>query len=98
MNFADTHTRRSDPDTSRIAAEGVAHTLNAKLNLIRCAMIGLKGPCSAEQIADITIKVGIDYHEVSRRLPDMEKAGQVERTGDKTLNSKGKPVQTWRLV
>lgn len=98
MTFADTHTRRSDPDTSHMAAERVAPTLDKKFNLIRAAMIGLKGPCCAEQIADITIKVGIDYHEVSRRLPDMEKAGQVERTGEKTLNSKGKPVQTWRLV
>ena len=102
MTFEQTHTRRTDPETSRQAAQSAKHRVPTHIDYIRNAMIG-KGPMTSEQIAELIesagVKLGRDtYFEVSRRLNDMADNELAEKTGNTATTSTGRQAQTWRLI
>ncbi len=98
MNFAARHTHRHDPQTSYDAAAVAETKIGRHKVLIRSALVGLHGFGTSEQIAERTSIVGIDYHEVARRLPDMERDGIVRKSDQTATNSKGNRCTVWQLI
>lgn len=77
--FVDTRARRSDSDTSRIAA---AHAVSKKADMERAAILAsirAYGPSTAREVAADT---GIDYIEVQRRISEVGFIRKTEATRD----------------
>jgi DNA-binding MarR family transcriptional regulator len=88
--------RRRDPETSRIAAD-------------RLRASGALGRQQAEVLAAITRWPGstavelakhadLDRYAVSRRLPELQRKGQVRRGPPRDCTVNGRPQSTWRAT
>lgn len=96
MEFSRSHTKRNDPVSSIEAAKRVSARVPNNKAIIRKALRDL-GPSTSDRIALVTDKYGVDYHEVARRLPDIEADGHVIRCGI-AENLKGRDVTQWRIA
>jgi Mn-dependent DtxR family transcriptional regulator len=90
MNLWDLpHSKRNDPLSSYVA--GDRHHLSGKAESNRQMILEFmkdKQPMTSKQIA---LKMGMDRHEVARRLPEMERKGQVMR------QDRGKEETVWMV-
>ena len=84
--------RALDPPTSHCAAAKVPHFENTHYARIMSFLDTAKYPATYEQIANA---VGMERHQIARRLPELEKLGRVKRVGYGTL-SNGNRAQLWR--
>lgn len=85
--------RSSDPDTSHQAAARV-HEFGDKHHGIIAVCLRQHGSLTADQIAALT---RLDKYQVCRRLPEMERAGMVEPTGETRTTTSGRQARCWRL-
>jgi predicted HTH transcriptional regulator len=80
------HSKRGDPLSSYVA--GDRHRLSGKAESHRQQILEFmrgKRPMTSKQIA---LNMGMDRHEVARRLPEMARKGLVmrqDRDGEKTV-------------
>ena len=85
--------RRTDPDTSRLAARqavGVAADHYRRI----LAALGV-GPAGQTLIA---ARCGLDKHRVGKRLGEMGRRGVIQTTGRILLNSAGRKEREWRVA
>lgn len=71
--------RRDDPGTSKEAAAKVSAFAGNHFDKITQAMKTLAKPAGAEQIAATLLRGGVklDAYQIRKRLPEMQKRGQV---------------------
>lgn len=86
---------RSDPETSKRAAESVGAVLGTDRG--EClAVIKKAGPCSATDVAGM---LGWkDVYRARRRISDLHKAGMIEDSGERGKTALGRSEVLWRAV
>lgn len=85
-----TKARATDPATSHAAA-AQANFAAAHRGKILAALAA--GPATAEELSR---RCGLRYEAVSRRLSELERAGQAEPTGETRMGSAGRAMRVWR--
>lgn len=86
--------RITDPETSHEAAERVKEFAAGHIaTILKCLQD--HGPLSPDQIAT---KCSLDKFQVCRRLPEGQRAGLFEPTGDTRLSVSGRRERIWRAV
>ena len=88
---ATTPFRRSDPDTSREAAEQHATKAESHRQIIAAYVRTFSGHTSAE----VAVATRLERHEVSRRLADLEKSGDVRKGPERPCETNGHKMVTW---
>ena len=85
--------RAKDPITSFEAAESVKDVAKMHQEVI---VAGLQrfGPMGKDKIANTT---GLQSHQVSRRLSELEKMGVIELTGNQVKSNSGRNEREWRF-
>ena len=85
--------RRTDPPTSRLAAE----RLRASGELGRQAKAVLEAvrQWPGSTAVEIAQRATIDRYAVSRRLPELQRKGQVRRGPPRDCTVNGRPQCTW---
>jgi predicted transcriptional regulator len=87
--------RQTDVDTSHDAAESMIGVAGKQHQAILNAMMRFYRPMAAEEIADQID--GLDQIAINRRLPELQRAGKIERTEEKYLNRSGRNAYRYRL-
>ena len=82
--------RNTDPDTSHYTAERAGSLAAQHYDAIKRALA--TGPGTIYQLADIT---GLSHVQVARRLPELEKFGLAETTGETRSSPSGRPCRVW---
>ena len=89
--FAAEHARKSDPSTSHQAATGAAQFAGRHSARI-LACLKHHGPLTADEIA---VHVGLNGHQVNKRLPDLRKSGKAIPTGQTRKSNSNHPERVW---
>lgn len=76
LTFDPPRARRTDPATSHRAARNARQFATGHFALILGALES--GPGTFKEIAE---RCGLERHAVARRLPELQQAGRVKRTG-----------------
>ena len=87
--------RASDPVTSHEAAAAATAFAGDQQQRVLQGLIKSGGRAGA---AHIGWAIGMDAYAVRKRLPELERAGKVRRTGEKVLARTGRYEQQWELV
>jgi predicted ArsR family transcriptional regulator len=84
--------RSTDPESSFEAAERcVAFAGNHRERILHC--LRHFGPLSKDQISDLT---GLTPVQIDRRLPELERAGKAETTGEYRQSRAGCRERVWK--
>ena len=86
--------RSLDPSTSHTAADQAQDLARQHFDLITNCLqrFGARGK---DGIAELT---GLDGNQVARRMPELERLGLVELTGQVTKSKSGRAEREWRFV
>lgn len=84
--------RRTDPDTSHDAAARVVEFQSSHQHRILAAIEDL-GEATVDEIAS---QCEIAAHAVGKRLPELERAGQIIATGAERPGDSGRLQRVWR--
>ena len=87
--------RRTDPDTSRAAAQQSESLAKRHARIILEVMRQAGRPLAAEQIANRT---DLDSVQVTRRFAEMEREELIRRTEMRHVNRRGRPTVKWEVV
>ncbi len=87
--------RITDPMTSHQAAERAQKFAPAQHARIQVALEMLGRPAGAHEIAEVA---GLTQVQVCKRLPEMQRAGLVEPTGETRPTGWGGSERVWRLT
>lgn len=93
-DFARTHARTADIDTSHDAAESAESTATRHKAMVYAAL-KMHGPQTSEQIADRT---GLQHAQAWRRVSDLRNDGEVIDSGERRPNKSGRQAAVWRLA
>jgi transcription initiation factor IIE alpha subunit len=85
--------RRTDPETSRLAAARVREFSGDHCRRVLEALE--LGPAGQTEIA---ARCGLLAHQVNKRLADLRRAGLVETTGERRLSASGRQERVWRVA
>lgn len=85
--------RRSDPASSRQAADSMRDSAAEHRSQILAALHDTDAPLSAEQIA---ARVALTHVQVNRRMAELRRMGLVEITGALARTATGRHAQTYR--
>ena len=85
--------RRSDPSTSHTAAERLR--ASGKLNAQRQAVLDALTRCPGSTAVELAKASGLDRYLVSRRLPDLARAGLARRMAPRVCRVNGTAQTTW---
>ena len=93
MSFEHIRVRASDPITSFLAADSV-HTFASQHSaaILQCLALG---PAGKDGIA---AHIGLDGHQIGKRLTELEREGLVMLTGAKVQSKSGRLEREWRLA
>ena len=97
IDFAKTHARRSDPQTSKAAARSMLETASAQRERIYWSLLRKGSPLTADEIAE---REGMTMEQVCRRLPELcdpKKDGRVERMAETRPTRRGSQAHLYRL-
>lgn len=97
IDFARTHARRSDPQTSRQAAGSMLEGAKRQRETIYWSLLRAGVPLNYDEIA---MRSGLEPVQVGRRLKEMadpDKDGRVERLEETRPTRTGRPAQLYRL-
>ena len=83
--------RRTDPATSHAAA-AQAVALAADHHALILAALRTHGPAGKSAIAT---RIGLDGHQVGKRMAEMERAGLIVLTGKTVPSSAGRAEREW---
>ena len=92
-DFARTHARADDLDTSQSSAaraETMAHRQKAAIY----ACLKAHGPQTSDQIAQ---KVALLPHQVIKRVSDLRAADAIVDTGERRRTRTGRPAAVWKI-
>lgn len=95
IDWTRSHARRTDPDTSKAAAESVQTAASRHEAAILAELAVSSVPLAAEQLAD---RLGLDHVQVNRRLPDLEHAGVARKTDERHQNRSGRWAVKWEAI
>lgn len=84
--------RRTDPDTSHDAAARVKEFQSSHQHRILAAIQDL-GEATVDEVAR---KCAIAAHAVGKRIPELERAGQIVATGAERAGDSGRLQRVWR--
>jgi predicted ArsR family transcriptional regulator len=93
-DFAHTHARGDDIDTSHDAAES-AESLSTRHKAIVYASLKTHGPQTSQEIADRT---GLEHAQAWRRVSDLRNDGTICDSGERRPNKSGRQAAVWKLV
>lgn len=83
--------RRSDPPTSRIAARMAGGLVaDHHRRILEALELGPAGK------TEIGLRCGLTEQQVARRMHELRRAGQVERTGRRARSASGRPEDEYR--
>ena len=87
--------RRSDPETSHLAEQHIKDTgkLEKWKRQVKMSVDAFPG-LTARELAD---RAEIPYETVHKRLPELEKDGEVQRAGQKRCSITGRICNTWEV-
>jgi CRP-like cAMP-binding protein len=85
--------RRSDPDTSHLAAEAVEREGHASRQREACLKVVRATP--GLTAAEIAKAAGLERHAPSRRLPELRDLGLVRNLDDRTCTVTRRLSMTW---
>lgn len=85
--------RRTDPETSHIAAARAAGFVETHAAKILAALADLQEHTAGE----IGAVCGLTVVQVDRRMHELEKAGKVTRYKSRFCRATGATMQTWRI-
>jgi hypothetical protein len=88
--------RRTDPQTSRIAAERLR--ASGALGKQAQALLEAVRTWPGSTAVEIAQRAQIDRYAVSRRLPELQRVGQVRRGPPRDCSVNGRPQCTWRAA
>lgn len=97
LDFARTHARRTDPQTSKLAAASVMESARAQRERIYWSLLRYGAPLNADEIAE---REGMTMEQVCRRLPELadpKKDGRIERLEAKRPTRRGCPAHLYRV-
>jgi hypothetical protein len=83
--------RSTDPSTSHDAAERAGALAQRQFAIISAALRHCGGT-----IYDLAEATGLDHFQVARRLPEMERLGLAEPTGETAPSPSGRQCRVWR--
>jgi len=87
--------RRTDPITSHDAAQHAKQFAPKQHARIQVALEMIGRPAGAHEIAEVA---GMTQVQVCKRLPEMQRAGLVEPTGETRPTGWGGSERLWRLA
>jgi predicted ArsR family transcriptional regulator len=93
-DFAQSHARTSDPNTSHEAAARAVEFVGAHCDRI-LACLREHGPLTKDEIARRT---GLTPVQVDRRLPDLRARQQAAPNGDERQSDSGRLERVWKAV
>jgi predicted ArsR family transcriptional regulator len=93
-DFARTHARNDDIDTSHDAAES-AESISKRHKAIVYASLKLHGPQTSQEIADQT---GLEHAQTWRRVSDLRNDGTIIDSGERRPNKSGRSAAVWKLA
>ena len=93
VDFAHTHARRSDPDTSFLAADAAGGL--ATRHKATIATVLASGRLTSAEISD---RCDLNYWQVARRIADLKHDQLVCDSGLRRLSPNGRKACVWRLV
>ena len=86
--------RKTDPATSKEAAERVREFFAGHAQkVLDC--LKAHGPQTPEQIG---ARIGLDPYAIRKRLPELERAGFAQPTGETAPTASGRSQRVWRAV
>lgn len=88
------HRRRTDPDTSRAAAESMYGAIESILRRLLDAFRD-RGPMTRTEISAI---VGLTDYQASKRISDLKNAGAIVDAGERRPGPSGRAQIVWRLA
>ncbi len=94
------HSRRSDPSTSKDAAETMTHAAPSLCDRILLALKTF-GSMTQTEIADVMRRryhVNVDRQQVNKRTADLKNAGKIEASGETRPGPSGREQIVWRSV
>lgn len=86
--------RSLDPATSHAAADQAQDLARQHFNLIVHCLQRF-GPLGKDGISYL---IGLNGHQVGKRLPELQKMGYIELTGRTTKSKSGRNEREWGLV
>jgi len=90
-DFAITHARSTDPETSHKAAGAARALAQQHQQMILRAMSDVSGGMTISDLAALT---GLDKHAVARRMPELERDGCVYWSGERPMPT-GRKGRVW---
>jgi predicted ArsR family transcriptional regulator len=93
-DFARTHARGDDLDTSHDAAES-AESISKRHKAIVYAALKMHGPLTSEEIA---AKTRLEHAQTWRRVSDLRNDGEVIDSGERRPNKSGRQAAVWKLA
>jgi len=91
IDFATTHARKRDPQTSKDAAKAAEKFANTHSGRVLACLLTF-GPMTVDQIAKIT---GLQSQQVNKRLPDLERAEMALPTALTAKSNSGRDERLW---
>jgi DNA-binding MarR family transcriptional regulator len=86
--------RRRDPETSRIAADRLR--ASGELTRQQADVFAAVTRWPGSTAVELAKAAELDRHAVSRRLPELQRDGQVRRGPPRICSVNGRPQSTWR--
>lgn len=96
LTHAPAGARRTDPETSREAAEAV-HS-DGSLTAARMAVLQALRRFPGSTSRELSERAGLDRHDVARRLPELERLGFVQKGEPRVCSASAKRLRavTWQ--
>jgi len=86
--------RKLDPTTSHQAAQSIKSVAPIHMQVIHDCLHE-HGPMGKDQIS---LWTKLDGNQIARRLPEMQKMGLVELTGETVHSASGRQERQWRAL
>ncbi len=88
--------RATDPESSHLAARNIVASGTAAAHRERIlAAIKANADCTCGELAELT---GLHRSAVSKRLPELRRAGLIETRGSRVCTAQGTTQGVWRVV
>ena len=88
--------RNTDPISSHLAAADVEKSGKADAQRVQCLEAVRR--YAGQTARELSKKTGLDRYMLNRRLPELAKAGKVQRGDIRPCGAGGRPSLTWWLV
>ena len=94
IDFTTSHSRRTDPATSKEAATAAEKFAKSHAGIILAALREY-GACTKDELANL---IDLNGTQIARRLPDLFDAGLAKPTGQTRSSESGLQERVWMVV